>query len=114
MKNRCKVFCLGYAVADILARPVDHLAPSGTSQPLEDVALGPGGNGINTAIAPARQGVAVRVAAAIGNDQCGESLKLAARYANAAGALATLGLGGADSAPTISQLEDFLQSHSAS
>jgi len=44
----------------------------------------------------------------------GESLKLAARYANAAGALATLGLGGADSAPTISQLKDFLQSHSTS
>jgi len=43
----------------------------------------------------------------------GQSLSVAARYANAAGALATLGLGGADSAPTISQLEDFLQSHSA-
>ena len=43
----------------------------------------------------------------------GESLQLAARYANAAGALATLGLGGADSAPTISQLEGFLRDHSA-
>ena len=31
----------------------------------------------------------------------GQSLSLAARYANATGALATLGLGGADSAPTM-------------
>ena len=75
MKNRCEVFCLGNAVADILARPVNQLAPSGTSQPLEDVALGPGGNGINTAIALARQGVTVRVAAAIGNDQFGQFLR---------------------------------------
>jgi 2-dehydro-3-deoxygluconokinase len=41
----------------------------------------------------------------------GQSLADAARYANAAGALATLGLGGADSAPTISQLEAFLRQH---
>jgi sugar/nucleoside kinase (ribokinase family) len=42
----------------------------------------------------------------------GQSLTLAARYANATGAFATLGLGGADSAPTIDQLEDFLRAHS--
>jgi sugar/nucleoside kinase (ribokinase family) len=75
MKNRCEVFCLGNAVADIIARPVDQLAPSGTSQPLEDVALGAGGNGINTAIALARQAVPVRVAAAIGTDQFGQFLR---------------------------------------
>ena len=42
------------------------------------------------------------------------SLPFAARYANATGAFATLGLGAADSAPTVAQLEDFLGRHSAS
>jgi sugar/nucleoside kinase (ribokinase family) len=62
-------------VADVLARPVDQLAPSGTSQPLEDVLLGPGGNGVNTAIALARLGVSVGIAAAIGEDQFGQLLR---------------------------------------
>jgi len=62
-------------VADVLARPVDHLAPRGTSQPLEDVTLGPGGNGLNTAIALARLGVSVRVAAAVGNDRFGHLIR---------------------------------------
>jgi sugar/nucleoside kinase (ribokinase family) len=75
MKKFCEVFCVGNAVADILARPVDHLAPSGMSQPLEDVELGPGGNSINTAVALARLGVSVRVAAAIGNDRFGEFIR---------------------------------------
>jgi sugar/nucleoside kinase (ribokinase family) len=62
-------------VADVLARPVDDLVPPGTSQPLEDVALTPGGNSINTAIALARLGVSVRVAAAIGNDRFGQFIR---------------------------------------
>ncbi len=62
-------------MADVLARPVDHLAPPGTSQALEDVALGPGGNSINTAIALARLGAPVRVAAAIGEDRFGQFLR---------------------------------------
>ncbi len=62
-------------MADVLARPVDHLAPSGTSQPLEDVALAPGGNSINTAIALARLGVSVRVAAAVGDDRFGQFIR---------------------------------------
>jgi len=69
------VFCVGNAVADVLARPVDHLAPSGTSQPLDDVMLGPGGNSINTAIALARLGIAVRVATAVGDDRFGQFLR---------------------------------------
>src|SRR5208282_4711789 len=73
--NSCEVFCVGNAVADVLARPVDQLAPPGTSQPLEDVVLGPGGNSINTAIALARLGVSVRVAAAIGDDRFGQFIR---------------------------------------
>jgi sugar/nucleoside kinase (ribokinase family) len=73
--NSCEVFCVGNAVADVLARPVDQLAPPGTSQPLDDVVLGPGGNSINTAIALARLGVSVRVAAAIGDDRFGQFIR---------------------------------------
>jgi len=62
-------------VADVLARPVDYLAPSGTSQPLEDVALAPGGNSINTGIALARLGVSVRIAAAVGDDRFGQFIR---------------------------------------
>jgi sugar/nucleoside kinase (ribokinase family) len=75
MNGRCEVFCAGNAVADVLARPVDHLAPPGTSQRLEDVALGPGGNSINTGIALARLGVGVRLAAALGEDRFGQFLR---------------------------------------
>jgi sugar/nucleoside kinase (ribokinase family) len=75
MNGQCEVFCVGNAVADVLARPVDHLAPPGTSQRLEDVVLGPGGNTINTGIALARLGVGVRVAAALGADRFGQFLR---------------------------------------
>jgi len=75
MNGPCEVFCIGNAVADVLARPVDHLAPPGTSQPLEDVALCPGGNSINTGIALARLGVAVRVIGAIGQDLFGQFIR---------------------------------------
>lgn len=75
MNTPCDVFCIGNAVADVLARPVDGLAPPGTSQRLEDAVLGPGGNGINTGIALARLGVVVRVAAAIGDDRLGQVIR---------------------------------------
>jgi len=44
---------------DVLARPVDGLPAPGASQRLEEVALGPGGNGVNTAMALARLGIRV-------------------------------------------------------
>ena len=67
--------CVGNAVADVIARPVDHLAPSGTRQPLEDVKLAPGGNGLNTAVALARLGISVGVDAAVGDDSGGQFLR---------------------------------------
>lgn len=79
MKARCEVFCIGNAVADILARPVDALAPPGESQRLEQVTLGPGGNAVNTAIALARLGISVRIAAAVGDDRRGRILREALR-----------------------------------
>lgn len=75
MTSRREVYCVGNAVADILARPVDRLAPSGTSQPLEDVVLAPGGNSINTAVTLARLGISVCIASAIGNDRFGQFMR---------------------------------------
>ena len=75
MQGGCDVFCVGNSVADVLARPVDHLAPSGTSQPLDDVLLAAGGNSFNTAVALARLGVRVRVATAVGDDNFGHFLR---------------------------------------
>ena len=40
----------------------------------------------------------------------GHNLRQAARFANAAAALSTLGMGGGDSAPTLERVEEFLQS----
>ncbi len=75
MKGQCEIYCAGNAVADVLARPVDHLAPPGTSQRLEDVVLAAGGNTINTGIALARLGVKVHIAAAIGEDRFGTFIR---------------------------------------
>jgi 2-dehydro-3-deoxygluconokinase len=41
----------------------------------------------------------------------GNNLQYVARFANAAAALSTLGMGGGDSAPTLRRVEEFLQSH---
>ena len=75
MNSSCEVYCVGNAVADVLARPVDQLAPSGTSQALDDVVLGPGGNSVNTAITLARLGISVRIATAIGDDRFGQFVR---------------------------------------
>ena len=40
----------------------------------------------------------------------GNDLRHAVRFANAAAALSTLGMGGGDSAPTLQQVEEFLTS----
>jgi sugar/nucleoside kinase (ribokinase family) len=81
MSSGCEVFCAGNAVADVLARPVDGLARPGTSQRLEEVALGPGGNGVNTSIALARLGVRVALAAPVGDDRLGGMLRESVRAA---------------------------------
>jgi len=81
MHPGCEVFCVGNAVADVLARPVDGLGGPGGSQRLEDVALGPGGNGVNTAIALARLGIRVALAAPLGEDRLGEMLRHSLRAA---------------------------------
>jgi len=73
------VFCVGNAVADIVARPVERLPAPGASQKLDQVVLSPGGNAVNTAIALARLGVPVRLAAPVGRDRLGQMLCEAVR-----------------------------------
>ena len=79
MKQGCEAFCAGNAVVDVLARPVDGLPAPGASLRLEEVALGPGGNGVNTAMALARLGVRVALAAPVGEDRLGEILRQSVR-----------------------------------
>jgi sugar/nucleoside kinase (ribokinase family) len=79
MNPGCEVFCVGNAVADVLARPVDGLPAPGASLRLETAALAPGGNGVNTAMALARLGVRTALAAPVGEDRLGEMLRLALR-----------------------------------
>ena len=79
MRPRCEVFCAGNAVADVLARPVDGIPAPGASQRLEEVVLGPGGNGVNTAMALARLRVGVALAAPVGEDRLGETLRQSVR-----------------------------------
>jgi sugar/nucleoside kinase (ribokinase family) len=75
MNLPCDVFCAGNAVLDVLARPVNGLPAPGASLRLEQAALAPGGNGVNTAMALARLGVRVALAAPVGEDRLGDILR---------------------------------------
>jgi sugar/nucleoside kinase (ribokinase family) len=79
MKLGCEVFCAGNAVLDVLVRPVDELPAPGASRRLEEVGLGPGGNGVTTSVALARLGVRVALAALLGEDRLGEILRSSLR-----------------------------------
>ena len=79
MKSGCDLFCVGNVVADVVVRAVDRLPPPGTIQILEQVALAPGGNGVNTALAMARLGKSVRLAGAVGRDRMGQLIRQSVR-----------------------------------
>lgn len=75
MTSRCDVFCVGNAVVDVLVKPVEKFPPAGATQRVERTALAPGGNGVNTAIALARLGMSVQIAAAVGKDSLGRFMR---------------------------------------
>lgn len=75
MQPACEVFCVGNAVVNVLARRVETLPPPGANQGLDEVALSPGGNSINTGIALARLGISVAVAAPVGDDRLGQVVR---------------------------------------
>ncbi len=68
------VLCVGNAVADTIARPVDRLPRPGTLKRIEAIELHPGGNAVNAAIVMARLGLRSSVGIAVGNDGFGEFL----------------------------------------
>lgn len=79
MSGPCDVFCIGNAVVDVVVRSLEELPPAGTIRMVEEVTQVTGGNGINTAMALARMGKSVRIAAGIGVDPFGAFLREAVR-----------------------------------
>ena len=69
-----RVLCVGNAVADAIARPVEALPPPGALRLTREIALHPGGNAVNTSLALSRLGVQASAAIAIGRDGFGDYL----------------------------------------
>lgn len=68
------VLCVGNAVADTIARPVDRLPKPGTLRRVEAIELHPGGNAVNAAIDLAKLGAKAGVVIGLGNDGFGDYL----------------------------------------
>jgi len=74
------VLCLGSIVYDTLVHPAED-GEWGTTTLVDTIEPHPGGNGANTALALARLGIAVRLAATVGNDEPGRFLVESLRHA---------------------------------
>ncbi len=83
--------CVGNAVADTIARPVDRLPRPGTLRRVDAIELHPGGNAVNAAIDMARLGVKAGVVIGLGRDGFGEYLRrrLETEGVNTAGVVIT-------------------------
>jgi sugar/nucleoside kinase (ribokinase family) len=68
------VVCLGILVADVIARPVDQLPPSGELALVDELTLRTGGCALSTASALAKLGLGVAVAGKVGADAFGDFL----------------------------------------
>lgn len=69
-----KVLCVGDLVADIFASPLTRLPEPGELVLIERIAVFPGGNALNTAIALRRLGEEVAIAGSVGDDALGRLL----------------------------------------
>ncbi len=69
-----RILCVGDLVADIFASPVGRLPEPGEQVLTEKIAVFPGGNALNTAIALRRLGDQVAIAGSIGDDALGDLL----------------------------------------
>ncbi|MBD3266585.1 hypothetical protein GF373_07940 [bacterium] len=69
-----KVLCIGDLVADIFASPLERLPRPGELVLADTIAVYPGGNALNTAVALARLGEPVAMAGSIGDDALGDLL----------------------------------------
>lgn len=72
--NPAKILCVGDLVADIFASPLKRLPEPGELILTEKIAVFPGGNALNTAIALRRLGQQVDIAGSVGDDALGRLL----------------------------------------
>jgi len=73
-QNPKQVLCVGDMVADIFASPLSRLPEPGELVLTERIAVFPGGNALNTAVALRRLGEQVIVAGSVGDDALGRLL----------------------------------------
>jgi sugar/nucleoside kinase (ribokinase family) len=73
-KNGKKILCVGDMCADIFSNPLQRLPEPGELGLTEEIAIYPGGNALNTAIALCRLGESVAIAGSIGDDALGTML----------------------------------------
>ena len=73
-QDRTQILCIGDMVADIFASPLKRLPEPGELVLTEDIAVYPGGNALNTAIALRRIGEPVAIAGSVGDDALGRLL----------------------------------------
>lgn len=73
-QNPRKVLCVGDLVADIFASPLARLPEPGELVLAERIAVFPGGNALNTAVALSRLGEQVAIAGSVGDDALGRLL----------------------------------------
>jgi sugar/nucleoside kinase (ribokinase family) len=73
-ENQKQILCVGDMVADIFSSPLTRLPEPGELVLSEKIAVFPGGNALNTAIALSRLGENVAVAGSIGDDDLGRLL----------------------------------------
>ncbi|MHC4143422.1 MAG: carbohydrate kinase family protein [Planctomycetota bacterium] len=69
-----QILCIGDMVADIFASPLQRLPGPGELVLTEDIAVYPGGNALNTAIALRRLGESAVIAGSVGDDALGRLL----------------------------------------
>jgi sugar/nucleoside kinase (ribokinase family) len=72
--NMKKILCVGDLCADIFSSPLDRLPQQGELILTDEIAVYPGGNALNTAIALSRLGQSVAIAGSVGDDPLGKML----------------------------------------
>ena len=73
-KNLKKILCIGDMVADIFSSPLERFPEPGQLGLTDEIAVYPGGNALNTAIALSRMGEQVAIAGSVGDDALGSLL----------------------------------------
>jgi sugar/nucleoside kinase (ribokinase family) len=73
--NPRKILCVGDLVADIFASPLARLPNPGELILTDRIAVFPGGNALNTAVALSRLGEQVAIAGSVGDDALGRLLQ---------------------------------------